>query len=121
MNNIVEEKSFEFAKRIVNLKKYLVSKFNEYTLSDQVLRSGTSVGANIVEAQNARTNAEFISKISIAQGECSETKYWINLLYETNYISEKEYFSLYSECDEIYKILSSILLTSKNKCCPQDH
>ncbi|MBR2278930.1 MAG: four helix bundle protein [Eubacterium sp.] len=113
--NIVEEKTFDFAKRIVNLRKHLVSKYNEYALSEQVMRSGTSIGANVIEAQNARTNSEFISKISIAQGECSETKYWIRLLHETNYISEKEYESLYCECDEIYKILSSILLTSKNK------
>lgn len=115
MENVIEVKSFEFAIRIINLRKHLVSKYKEYALSEQILRSGTSIGANITEAQNARSNIEFVSKMSIAQGECSETKYWIKLLYETDYLTKNEFDSLYSECEELYKLLSSILITSKSK------
>ena len=115
MENVVYEKAFNFAKRIVLLKKHLLNKYNEYALADQILRSGTSIGANISEAQNARSNSEFISKLSIAQGEYSETKYWLKLLKETNYLDDAEFNSLYSDCEELYKLLSSILLTAKSK------
>ena len=85
--NIIVDKSFEFAIRVVNLYKYLCEKKNEYTLSKQLLRSGTSIGANVVEAQQAQSKADFISKISIALKEATETKYWLQLLQAANYLS----------------------------------
>lgn len=115
MNNIVEEKTFEFAVRIVNLCKYLKSENTEWVLTNQILKSGTSIGANVAEAKNAQSNGDFISKMSIALKETTETKYWLKLLYSTEYISEKQYNSLYGDCEEIYKIISSIVISSKEK------
>lgn len=86
---------------------------NEWTLSNQVLKSGTSIGANISEAENAQSNSDFVSKMAIALKETNETKYWLMLLYKTDYISENQYESLFNDCDELYKIISSIILTSK--------
>lgn len=113
MENVVEKKSFDFAVRIVNLYKYMKSEHNEWTLSNQVLKSGTSIGANISEAENAQSNSDFVSKMSIALKETNETKYWLKLLYKTDYISDNQYESLFNDCDELYKIISSIILTSK--------
>ena len=115
MENIIEQKSFEFAKRIVNLSKYLVNEKKEFVLSRQITKSGTSIGANVAEAQNAQSNKDFISKITIALKETGETKYWLKLLHETDYITEKEYNSLFNDCEELYKMLSSIALTMKEK------
>ena len=92
--NIVVEKSLEFAVRIVKLYKYLCKEKQEFILSKQLLRSGTSVGANIAESQNAQSNSDFISKMSISRKELSETIYWLELLYRTDYISEKEFASI---------------------------
>ena len=115
MDNVVVEKSFDFAVRIVNLYKYLCETKNEYVLSQQLLRSGTSVGANISESQNAQSNSDFVSKLSIARKELSETEYWLKLLYRTEYINNKEYDSIFSQADELYKILCSIIITSEKK------
>ena len=112
MNNTVEEKSFLFAIRIVDLSKYLVDK-NEYVLSKQVLRSGTSIGANIAEAQQAQSTADFISKLNIALKEASETNYWLRLLNATKYITNTEFSSLIADCREIEKLLTSIIKSSK--------
>jgi len=90
MKSIVEEKSFKFAVRIVRLYKYLTEKKKEKVLSKQLLRSGTSIGANIAEAEQAQSNADFVSKLSIALKETSETKYWIKLMKETEYLSIEE-------------------------------
>ena len=111
--NIIVDKSFEFAIRVVNLYKYLCEKKNEYTLSKQLLRSGTSIGANVAEAQQAQSKADFISKISIALKEATETKYWLQLLQSANYLSENETKSILDDCTEIEKILVTILKTAK--------
>ena len=115
MKNAIVEKSFDFAKRIVNLKKYLNVEKREFSLADQILRSGTSIGANVVESQNARTNNEFVSKLCIAQAEANETMYWIKLLHETDYLDDRFFESLYSDCNELYKLLGSIILSSNSK------
>ncbi|NPA66970.1 MAG: four helix bundle protein [Chlorobi bacterium] len=112
--NIVRDKSFKFAVRIVNFYKLLIER-KEYVMSKQILRSGTSIGANIREAQNAQSNADFIHKLSIAQKETDETLYWLELLKETEYISETEFDSLSDDCTELLKLLRSIIITSKNK------
>lgn len=86
MENIIEKKSFDFAIRIVKLYKFLCNEKNEFVLSKQLLRSGTSIGANVAEAQQAQSKADFISKISIALKEATESKYWLRLLNATDYI-----------------------------------
>ena len=102
-------KSFEFAKKIVFLYKDITTNQKEYILSKQLLRSGTSIGANISEANGAISTADFSNKISIAYKECLETKYWLRLLKETNYISESISNQLFDKADELGKILFSIL------------
>lgn len=113
MRNILENKSFEFAVRIVNLRKFLVREKNEYILSKQLMRSGTSIGANVSEAQRAQSKADFVSKMSIALKEANETNYWLKLLYRTDYIDEKQFGSMVGDLDEIISILVSICNTSK--------
>lgn len=113
--NISEEKSFEFAVRIVNLYKYLCDTKKEYTISKQLLRSGTSIGANISEAQRGQSMADFAAKMNIALKEAYETEYWLRLLYRTGYISEKEYQSIHPEVLEMISILISICKTSNTK------
>ncbi len=112
MENIIEIKSFNFAIRIVKLHKYLCDK-DEFTLSNQLLRSGTSIGANIAEAEQAQSTADFISKMSIALKETSETKYWLKLLYKTEYISNTQFTSIFDDCVELEKILVSIIKSTK--------
>ena len=114
MDNIIAEKSFQFAIRIVKLSQYLRSSKREFVLSKQVLRSGTSIGANVAESQQAQSRADFISKLEIALKETSETKYWIRLLKETGYISECEFNSVFPDCVEIEKLLVSIVKSTKN-------
>jgi four helix bundle protein len=111
--SIVKKKSFEFAVRIVNLYKYLSLEKKEYVLSKQLLRSGTSIGANTREAQNAESKQDFIHKLGIAQKETDETCYWLELLHATEYISNDEYVSVHNDATEILKIIRSIILTSK--------
>ena len=113
MKNIIEKKSFDFAIRIVKLYKYLCNNKKEYVLSKQVLRSGTSIGANVAEAQQAQSKEDFISKLSIALKETTETKYWLRLLNATNYLNQSEIKSILDDCIEIEKILTSILRSSK--------
>jgi len=115
MNNPVEEKSFGFAVRIVKLSRYLNEQKKEFVLSKQILRSGTSIGANIAEAQQAQSDADFISKMNIALKEAAETKYWLRLLEATDYLSKTETQSILAECIELEKILYSIIRTSKSK------
>lgn len=111
-DNIIEEKSFDFAVRIVNLYKYLTNEKKEYVLSKQLLRSGTSIGANVSEAERAQSKADFIAKFSIALKEANETLYWIKLLYKTDYFTEMQFASLEKDTTEIIKILISICKTS---------
>ena len=114
-NNTIKNKSFEFSVRIVNLYKLMISEQKEFILSKQLLRSGTSIGANIREGLNAESSMDFIHKFSLAQKECDETLYWIELLKETKYLNEKEFISIYSDATELLKIIKSIIITSKNK------
>lgn len=113
MANIIEDKSFKFAIRVVNLYKYLYDTKKEHILSKQLLRSGTSIGANIAEAEQAQSTADFIHKMSIALKETSETKYWIRLLESTDYLTENESASILNDCIEIEKILVSIIKSTK--------
>jgi four helix bundle protein len=107
--NVTYEKSYKFAIRVVKASQYLVEEKKEFILSKQFLRSGTSIGANVAEANGAISNADFSNKISIAYKECLETKYWLNLLKDTDYISEKMFESMFNDAGEIAKILFSII------------
>ena len=112
--NPIEEKSFEFAVRIVKLRSHLCGNKNEYVLSQQLLRSGTSVGANVSEAQRAQSPADFLSKMSIALKEANETDYWLRLLYKTEYLTAAEYNSISADTLELIKMLSSICKTTRD-------
>jgi len=114
-NNIIADKSKCFAVRIIRLYQYLCDEKKEYVLSKQTLRSGTSIGANVKEAIRGQSKADFISKMSIALKECSETEYWLELLHETGYISDSEFVSIYEDCRELIKILISIIKSSKGE------
>lgn len=114
-NNIILNKSKSFAIRIINLYKYLCENKNEYILSKQLLRSGTSIGANIREAYVSQSKKEFIAKMNIALKEAAESEYWLELLYETNYLSKTEFDSIKENCSELNKLLISIIKTA-NKC-----
>ena len=111
----LKQKSFRFALRIVRLHKYLTEEKKEYIISKQLMRSGTSVGANVREAQNAQSSADFIHKLHISQKECDETLYWLELLYESQYLNEQEFNSISLESAELLKMLKSAILTSKQK------
>lgn len=113
--NTSKYKSEKFAIRIVNLYKYLCDEKNEYVLSKQILRSGTSIGANLAEAECSISKKDFLNKIYIALKECTETLYWLNLLYSTNYLDEKEYNSINDDCVELKKMLSSSTKTLKGQ------
>lgn len=113
MENTVEIKGFQFAVRIVRLCKHLRGTKKEYTLTKQLLRSGTSIGANIAEAQQAQSRPDFISKLNIALKEAVETNYWLRLLQATDYLSQAEFNSIFSDCQELEKLLTSIIKTSK--------
>ena len=113
MEQTVERKSFLFAVRIVKLCKHLNSVKKEYVLSKQLLRAGTSIGANIAEAEQAQSRADFISKMNIALKEAVETNYWLRLLQATDYLSENEFSSIHSDCRELEKMLTAIVKSSK--------
>jgi four helix bundle protein len=113
-DGIVAQKSYDFAIRIVKLYKYLSKEYNEYVLSKQVLRSGTAIGALIREAKFAQSKADFISKMSIALKEANETHYWIDLLYDTEYINNNMYLDIEKDINEIISLLVSIVKSSKN-------
>ena len=112
--NIVKEKSFLFGIEIVGLYKVLAER-KEFVLSRQMLRSGTSIGANIREAEQAQSKADFIHKLSISLKEANETEYWLELLFETQYISESEFLNMKPKIMELLKLLTSIINTSKIK------
>ena len=112
--NVIAEKSFQFAIRIVNLYKYLYTDLKEYVLSKQLLKSGTSIGANVSEASQAQSRADFASKMNIALKETTETKYWLNLLCATEYLTKSQFDSIMNDCVEIEKILVTIVKSSKN-------
>ena len=104
-----------FAVRIVRLYKFLTKEKNEYVLSKQILRSGTSIGANIAEAQTAFSKKEFLAKMYISFKECNETLYWLDLLYDTEYLTEEQYASIFDDAAELEKILSAITKTTKER------
>ena len=112
-NNILAEKSISFAILIVNCYKLLLKERQEYIMSKQLLRSGTSIGANVHEAIQAQSRADFISKLNIALKEASESSYWLTILRETEYLSDIEHKSLKKDLDEIIKITISSVKTSK--------
>lgn len=109
----IQSRTFHFAVRIVQLGEQLRIQQKEYTISKQVLRSGTAIGALVREAQNAESKADFIHKLSIAQKECDETKYWIELLKAVQWIEEDTYQNLYSEATALLKIIRTIILRTK--------
>lgn len=110
--SIVRNKSKAFAVRIINLYKHLYHEKHEYVLSKQILRCGTSIGANICEALCSMSKREFISKLNISLKEAAKTEYWLELLKETSFISEKEFESLNDDCNEVKSLLISIIKTS---------
>ncbi len=111
--SIIKNKSFELAVSGVKFYKDLISDKKEFVMSKQFLRSITSVGANVREAVNAQSKADFIHKLSISQKECDESMYWLELLRETNFINEKEFEEIHSKCSEVLKIIKSIIITTK--------
>ena len=111
-DNAVVEKSLEFAVRIVNLNKYLTQEQKEYIMSKQLLRCGTSIGANISEAQRGQSRADFAAKMCIALKEANETEYWLRLLHRTEYITKKQFESLYVDIDELISLLTAICKTA---------
>ena len=114
-NNVILLKSIDFAVRIINLYKYLCKEFSEYTLSKQILRSGTSIGANVREAIEGITKADFKNKIYIALKEARETDYWLELLYKTDYLTESQYEDINKDNEELIKILTSIAKTCNSQ------
>jgi len=111
--NIVKDKSYKFALRIVNLYKFLTDTNKEYVLSKQILRCGSSIGANIEESIGCSTKKDFVNKISIAYRESRETRYWLNLLFDAKYIEKKIYESLIADCEELIKLTGKIISSSK--------
>ena len=113
--NVLNRKSLAFASRIVKLFKHLQEKEHEFILSKQILRSGTSIGANIYESMYAQSTADFISKLHISLKEASETHYWLDLLYDNKFLTEDERKSLLNDCFELIRLLTASIKTSKTK------
>lgn len=114
-NSIIASKAYSFALDIIKVYKYLATEKKEYVLSKQLLRSGTSIGANINEAISGQSKRDFVHKLSISLKEARETSYWLNLLKDSDYISISDFNNLITKCNEVIKILSSIILTTKEK------
>lgn len=111
--NPLKDKSFKFALMTIQQYKFLTEEKREYVMSKQLLRSGTSIGANIREGQNAQSKPDFIHKFSIAQKECDETLYWLELLHQSGFFEEKEFTTSHNEASELLKMLRSSILTTK--------
>ena len=114
-DNIIVDKSKAFALRIIRLYQYLKNEKSEYVLSKQLLRSGTSIGANVKEAIRGQSRADFYAKLNISLKEASETEYWLELLHESEYIEEKAFNSIYADCQELIKLLVAITKTQKGE------
>jgi len=112
-DNVVLTKSYAFAVRIVKLSKWLAGEKKAYQLADQVLRSGTSIGANLEEAVGGQTRRDFVAKCSVAYKEARETHYWLRLLRDTDHLDEKQAVSLLADCEELLRLLTTILLSAK--------
>ena len=108
-SNIVKDKAERFAIRIVKCSRYIRDKQREYSLADQLLRSGTSIGANLNEAEFAQSKADFITKLSISLKEAAETKFWLKLLHETDLLEDKMFYSMYTDVKDIISLLVTIL------------
>ena len=114
MKSVVAEKSYAFAVRVVNAYKILSNKKKEYVLSKQFLRSGTAIGALVKEGEHAQSKADFLNKMNVALKEANETAYWLMLLRDTNYLSGEEFDSLNRDCEELIRLLASIVKTTKS-------
>lgn len=114
-DNIILTKTDEFSDRIVRLHRYLQTTKGEFVFSKQILRSGTSIGANVVESRNAQSGADFVSKLSIALKEADETEFWLKKLLTGQFITERQYDSMFNDNEEIIKILTKIIKTMKQK------
>ena len=110
---MVAPKSYKFALRIIGLYKFLISEPKEFVLSKQILRSGTSIGALVKEAEHAQSKADFLNKMNIALKEANETEYWLMLLKDALFLSEKEFSSIHIDCQELIKLLASIVKSTK--------
>jgi four helix bundle protein len=113
-DNIVKEKSYVFALRMIRAYKFLSETQREFVLSKQMLRSGTAIGALVREAEHAESRADFVHKMNIALKEANETAYWLMLMKDSDYIEEKSFVSIYNDCDELIALLVSIIKTTKN-------
>jgi four helix bundle protein len=113
--SVIVEKSFDFAVQVVGAYKTLITNEKEYVLSKQLLRSGTAIGALSREAQNAESKADFIHKLGIAQKECDESLYWLELLYNTQYLNETIFNSLYTNAESLLKMIRSAIVTTKKR------
>ena len=114
-DKIYKEKILKFAVRVVKLKNYLNEQKREYNIADQIQRSGTSIGANHREAIAAESDVDFVHKLAIAQKECNETLYWLELLKETGYIDEQMFASIYADAEELMRMLTASIITTKKK------
>lgn len=114
MGNAIVDKSMDFAVRIVNLYNFLKENKHEYVMSKQLLRSGTSIGANISESQESQSTPDFVAKLYIALKECSETRYWLKLLAKTEFLTHQEYTSMENDATELYALLTSIIKSTKS-------
>ena len=112
--NVIKRKSLAFAKRIVHVYRYLCDEKKEYILSKQLLRSGTSIGANIAEAQYGSSRKDFLAKLYISLRECAETLYWLELLHSCDYFTDSEYQSLQTDCEELRRLLASITKSTRD-------
>ena len=112
--NVVKIKSFDFALRVIKVYQYLIENKKEFILSKQLLRAGTSIGALIRESEHAESKADFIHKLAIALKEANESEYWIELLYKSSYLDEKSFTSIQTDIEELLKLLTSIIKTTKS-------
>ncbi len=115
MANAIQEKTRNFALRIIGCYKYLSEEKQEYVMSKQLLRCGTSIGANTRESKNAQSRMDFLNKLNIALKEADETEYWLDLLHSANYLDDTLYRSIYSDCTEVIKLLTSIIKKIKEQ------
>ena len=116
-DNVIKEKSYKFALRMIKAYKFLTNEQKEFILSKQMIRSGTAIGALVREAEFAQSPSDFIHKLSIALKEANETEYWMSLLKDSEYISEASFHSIHKDCVELIKLLASIINTSKKNNC----
>ena len=114
VDNVVQAKSYQFAVRVIRLYQHLSETKREFVLSKQLLRSGTSIGANVEEAIGGQSRADFVGKLAIAYKEARETSYWLRLLKDTDYLTETEFNSIHADAEELCRILGSIQKTTKN-------